>query len=128
MPEETTQAIKLTAKSDNPNRALWHSHLIWTLLAGSLAAALLLLGVIVWTTSDLRESITGPFDIHKFLDLSSSSQRLLHLPLAGIFIWLLNTSIGVSLYRQGDRRVAAYLLWATTIIVQLALWPLTLRL
>ena len=128
MPEETAQAIQLTAKSETPKRALWHNRLVLTLLTGSLAAALLLLGFIVWTTPDLRESITVPFDIHEFRDLSSSSQRLLYLPLTGILIWLLNTSIGVSLYRQGDRRVAAYLLWVTTIIVELALWPLTLRL
>lgn len=104
----------------------------WTLWRDGWAAALLFAGLVVPFVLLIAIAIRFPalpentplhFDGLGQVDRTGPPAGLLILPTIGGLAWLVNGLIGVALYaaRQSERP-AAYVLWSSSIVIQLLLW------
>ena len=107
----------------------WRNHgAALSLLGTSLLSILLLFAFITRTVPILPNSIPLHFSYEGPALRYGSPQNLFYLPMIGSLIWLINTITGLVLLWNKDERFIAHLLWAITLIVQLILWMIALRL
>ncbi len=90
------------------------------LLGVGLLACIILFGYILLIYPDLPSQIPLHFDATGQADRIADKAMLLSLPIIGALMFGLNTIIGTFLYFQ--EKLAAYLLWAGTIVVTIGLF------
>jgi hypothetical protein len=103
--------LNLTILSDRVAR--------WLLGAAALLL-LALLGYISLNYLNIPPSISIHFNSLGQVDLMASKPFVFLLPAVGAMIWGLNLIIGSTIYRY--EKMGTYLLWGSTIAVQLGLW------
>lgn len=125
---QTDQEVPLPTRPEgSSSKRLRHSWWWLVIITLSLTAVLVLFGVIISRTTTLQHAISPPVDIKEFSDAVGSSKTLLYLPVTAMLIWMLNTSLGLILYQHKESRGATYLLWTTTLVVELAFLPVALH-
>jgi hypothetical protein len=102
------------------NVPLLADRLTWALWSIAALCCLALLGYICINYSDFPGLLPVHFNNLGQADRIADKNILFTLPAVGGFVWLVNFVIGSLFYRQ--ERVAAYLLWGSTIAMQLCLW------
>ncbi len=102
---------------------LWRDRWATLLVAAGLALPFFLLIAIAIQFPSLPDTIPLRFDGAGQVDRTGPPSGLLILPAIGALAWLVNGLVGGALYamRQSQRPVA-YLLWSSSIIVQVLLW------
>lgn len=105
------------------NWAVWRDRPAALLVAAGLVLPFLLLVAITIQFPALPAAIPLHYDGLGQVDRSGPPSGLLILPAIGALAWLVNGLLGVLLYaaRQNERP-AAYLLWSSSLVVQLLLW------
>ena len=90
-------------------------------MLGSAALLLLaLLGYISLNYLDFPQALPIHFDSLGRADRIASRVFLFTLPAAGAIVWGINFILGSLIYRR--EKIGAYLLWGSTIAMQLGLW------
>ncbi len=103
--------------------ALWRDRWAASLLFAGLVATFLLLIVITVSFPDPDTTIPLHYDGLGQVDRTGPPSGLLILPAIGGLAWLANGLIGAALYAARQReRPAAYLLWSSSIVIQVLLW------
>jgi hypothetical protein len=90
---------------------VWQDRLSRALIIGSFLVGVILLTVVAIAVPGL--------DVIEWVEpgTTAPSERLLLLPILNGLIWLFNLGAGTFLYRRGgDQRIAAYLLWGTSVL------------
>jgi len=100
--------------------AIWRDRAGLALLAGAGVAVLALFGLLSARFSALPLLLPLHFDAAGSPDRLGPQGHIFYLPLIGLLIWLVNGGLGGLLYR--NERVAAYLLWGGSALVQILLW------
>ncbi len=102
---------------------LWRDRWAAVVLAAGLLLPFLLLAAIAARFPALPAEIPLHFDGRGLVDRTGPPSGLLILPAIGGIVWFANGLIGVALYalRQNERKTA-YLLWSSSIGVQVLLW------
>jgi len=104
--------------------ALWQDRLGLALLAGGFLAVLALTGLLCFRFPTLPRFVPLHFDAMGNPDRLGRQAQIFILPLIGLLAMLLNGALGVLTYRR--QRVASYLLWGGTILVQVLVWTAAL--
>jgi hypothetical protein len=94
--------------------------LTWWLLGLSSLACLALFGYLALNYPTLPRSLPIHFNAFGLPDRIADKSSLFNLPLLGLAVLGVNTILGGLFYRW--ERVAAYLLWGSTLAVQICLW------
>jgi hypothetical protein len=90
---------------------VWQDRLSRALIIGSFLVGVILLTVVAIAVPGL--------DVIEWVEPGTTApgERLLLLPILNGLIWLFNLGAGTFLYRRGgDQRIAAYLLWGTSVL------------
>jgi hypothetical protein len=85
---------------------------------------LLLFGTLAWLYPRLPQAIPLHFDQNGVPDLYGTPAQAFILPAIGLVVLILNSLLGGALHALQER-LPAYLLWSTTILVQVMLWAAT---
>jgi len=96
---------------------LWRDRAAMILMGAGLFAVLLMFGVLCFRFPSLSSDLPLHFDVNGLPDRIASKEGLFALPVIGLVTWILNTAVGVWLYRHVQRG-AAYLLWGGALVVQ----------
>lgn len=88
---------------------------------------LLLFGYLAWLYPRLPQAIPLHFDQNGVPDLYGTPAQAFILPGIGLVVLILNSLLGGALHALQER-LPAYLLWSTTLLVQVMLWAATFRL
>jgi hypothetical protein len=102
------------------NIAVLSDPLTWGLWSLAALICLALLGYICLNYPDLPGSLPVHFNSLGQADRIADKATLFTLPAVGGIVWVINILLGSLFYRQ--ERVAAYLLWSSTIGMQVCLW------
>lgn len=98
--------------------------LTWRLLGTAAFFCFSLVGYISLNYPNLPASLPIHFDNLGQADRIADKRILFTLPLLGAIVWGVNLVLGSLFYRQ--EKLAAYLLWGSTVVVQLCLWAAVL--
>jgi hypothetical protein len=98
--------------------------LTWQLLGIAASLILALLGYICLNYPDFPPSLPIHFNSLGQADRIADKITLFVFPTVGALAWTLNLILGSLFYRQ--EKVAAYLLWGSTIVLKLCLWAAVL--
>jgi len=96
---------------------LWRDRAAMFLMGAGLFVILLMFGVLCFRFPSLSSDLPLHFDISGLPDRIAPKEGLFALPMIGLVTWVLNTAVGVWLYRHVQYG-AAYLLWAGALVVQ----------
>ncbi len=99
---------------------LWQDRLGLALLTVGFLALLALIGLLCFRFPGLPRLVPLHFDALGNPDRLGRQVQIFILPLIGLLALLLNGALGVLTYRR--QRVASYLLWGGTILVQVLVW------
>ena len=102
------------------NIAVLNDQLMWALLGASAFLLLTLLGSIALNYADYPGAFPIHFDNLGRADRIAPKIALFILPAVGGIVWLVNAALGTLVHRW--ERVAAYLLWGSTAVMQFCLW------
>jgi hypothetical protein len=94
--------------------------LAWVLLGSAGLLWLALLGYLAFIFSDLPASLPVHFNALGHADRIANKSTLFILPAVGAIVLIANALLGELIYRR--EKVAAYLLWGSTIVMQVCLW------
>jgi hypothetical protein len=108
---------------------VWRDRAAVALVVAGLAMPFLLLVVIAIQFPNLPASVPLHYDGLGKVDRMGEPSGLLILPAIGALAWLINGVLGILLYatRQNERP-AAYLLWTSSLVIQVFLWVAALGL
>ena len=107
---------------------LWEDRWARALILGGLLLPALLLVFLAVRAPGLPALVPFGFDSAGSPSLLAPPGRLLLLPFIAGLCWLADVLAGAWLYRNGEDRPLAYLLWATAVLVGGLLWGATLQL
>jgi hypothetical protein len=96
---------------------LWRDRAAMFLMGAGLLGVLVLFGALCFRFPSLSSDLPLHFDINGLPDRIASKEELFALPVIGLVTWILNTAVGVWLYRHVQHG-AAYLLWGGALVVQ----------
>lgn len=96
---------------------LWRDRAAMFLMGAGLLVLLLMFGVLCFRFPSLSSDLPLHFDISGLPDRIAPKEGLFALPIIGLVTWLLNTAVGIWLYRHVQHG-AAYLLWGGALVVQ----------
>jgi hypothetical protein len=96
---------------------LWRDRAAMILMGAGLLAVLVMFGVLCFRFPSLSSDLPLHFDINGLPDRIAPKAGLFALPMIGLVTWILNTAVGVWLYRH-IQHGAAYLLWGGALAVQ----------
>ncbi|MGC8877729.1 MAG: DUF1648 domain-containing protein [Anaerolineae bacterium] len=99
---------------------LWNDRIVWGLMGGTLATSLALFGTMALAYPRLPEQLALHFDVLGQPDRVGQRSEILHLPVAALAMLVVDLSLGFAVYRRD--RVAAYLIWAGGILLQMLTW------
>jgi uncharacterized membrane protein len=94
--------------------------LTWWLLGTAALICLSLFGYLSLRYPELSPSLPIHFDNFGRADRIVDKLTLFTLPVTGATVWVINAFLGSLIYRR--EKVAAYLLWGSTVFMQLCLW------
>ena len=89
---------------------LWRDRTALVLMGAGLLGVLIMFGALAFRYPGLSSDLPLHFDVTGLPDRISPKSELFNLPMIGLVVWILNTGIGIWLYRHVQRG-AAYLLW-----------------
>ena len=99
---------------------IWTDRLTWGLMGGIVVTALALFGTMALVYERLPERLPLHFDVFGQPDRIGQRQEVLRLPVVALLFLLIDLGLGFVVYRRD--RVAAYLIWAGAILLQLLAW------
>jgi hypothetical protein len=99
---------------------IWSDRIVWGLMGGTLATSLALFGTMALAYPGLPERLALHFDVLGQPDRVGQRSEILHLPVAALAMLVLDLGLGFAIYRRD--RVAAYLIWAGGILLQMLTW------
>ncbi len=102
------------------NIPVLNDQLMWALLGAAAFLLLSLLGSISFNYADYPGALPVHFDTLGRADRIAPKIELFILPAVGGIVWLVNAVLGTLVYPK--ERVAAYLLWGSTAVMQFCLW------
>ena len=102
------------------NIPVLNDQLMWALLGAAAFLLLSLLGSISLNYADYPGALPVHFDTLGRADRIAPKIELFILPVVGGIVWLANAALGTLIYPK--ERVAAYLLWGCTAVMQFCLW------
>jgi len=105
-----------------PPSELWRDRLSQILMATPILLNLLLFGVLTALITGLEEQVPLHFDSSGSVDRTGSAANLLILPTIGLVAWILALVGGLYFYLWRDERPVAQIIWAMTIVIELATW------
>jgi hypothetical protein len=108
------------------NYPLLTDPLMWWFLGLGALACLSLLGYLSMTFAELPRSLPIHFNAFGVADRIADKSALFTLPLAGAAMFIVNAVLGGLIYRW--EKVGAYLLWGSTVTMQIFLWVAVLTL
>lgn len=109
--------------------AVWRDRTAVALVVAGLAMPFLLLVVLSVQFPNLPASVPLHYDGLGQVDRMGEPSGLLILPAIGALAWLINGLLGILLYAtRQDERPAAYLLWTSSLVIQVFLWVAALGL
>jgi len=115
--QEVEESSQRPAVLDWP---IWEDHFALYNLGGSALLLLLLLGLLSWRYPYLPSEIALRLGPQGQALLMASSGRIFYLMLLGIIFLLINSTLGLLLYRR--ERMVAYFLWGGLLALQGGLW------
>jgi hypothetical protein len=120
-----TQIVEQSSKRpDFLEWAFWQDRLGLILLAVGFMAVLALAGLLCFKYPALPHMVPLHFDAVGNPDRLETRGQIFILPLIGLLALLLNGSLGGLAYRR--ERMASYLLWGGTILIQVLAWTATI--
>jgi uncharacterized membrane protein len=108
------------------NYPLMTDSLAWWFFSLGALACLALLGYLALAFTELPRSLPIHFNAFGVPDRIADKSALFTLPLAGAAIFVINTTLGGLIYHW--EKVAAYILWGSTLAMQIFLWGAVLTL
>ncbi len=102
------------------NWAIWQDRVGLALLAVGFLAILALTGFLCFQFPALSRLVPLHFDAAGNADRLGSRGQIFFIPLIGLLALLLNGTLGAIAYRR--ERVASYLLWGGSVLVQVLVW------
>ena len=102
------------------NIPVLNDQLMWALLGAAAFLLLSLLGSISLNYPDYPGALPVHFDVLGRADRIAPKIELFILPAVGGVVWLVNAVLGTLVYNK--ERMAAYLLWGSTAVMQFCLW------
>jgi len=116
-----TQVVEQSSKRPGfLNWPIWQDWLGLGLLAAGFLALLALVGLLCFQFPALPHLVPLHFDVAGNPDRLESRGQIFIIPFIGLLALLLDGALGGLAYR--DERVASYLLWGGTILVQVLVW------
>jgi hypothetical protein len=116
-----TQVVEQSSKRPGfLNWAIWQDRLGLALLATSFLAALALTGLLSFQFPALSRLVPLHFDAAGSPDRLGPRGQIFIIPLIGLLTLLLNGTLGLLAYRR--ERLASYLLWGGTVLIQMLVW------
>jgi uncharacterized membrane protein len=116
-----TQVVEQSSKRPGfLNWAIWQDRLGLGLLAFGLLAILALVGLLCFKFPALPWLVPLHFDVVGNPDRLAPRAEIFIIPLIGLLVLLLNGVLGALAYRR--ERVASYMLWGGSILVQVLVW------
>ncbi len=116
-----TQAVgQTTQRPTFFDWALWRDRLAFAFGAIGLAMLTLLFALICFHFPNLPSRVTMHFNAVGGGDRSGPASDVFILPLIGVMALTVNTGLGLLVYQR--ERMASYVLWGGTLLVQLLLW------
>ena len=101
---------------------LWRDKLSQILLTAPIILNLLLFGVLTALMNRLNDQVPLHFDSNGMVDRTGAAANLLILPIIGLVAWSPALGGGLFFYFWRDERPMAQLIWAITIVIELATW------
>jgi hypothetical protein len=102
------------------NNPLLTDPLTWWLLGLAFVACLALFGYFSFTFAQLPRSLPIHFNSFGVPDRIADKSTLFNLPTVGLLVLVINTGLGILVYRW--EKVGAYLLWGSALTLQICLW------
>lgn len=99
---------------------IWSDRVVWGLMGGTLVTSLALFGTMALAYPRLPERLALHFNVLGQPDRIGERSEILYLPVLALAMLLVDLSLGFALYRRD--RVAAYLIWAGGILLQMLTW------
>lgn len=96
---------------------LWRDRAALFLMAAGLLGVLVMFAALTFSYPDLSPDLPMHFDVTGLPDRIAEKSELFTLPIIGLVVWVLNTGLGIWLYRHVQRG-SAYLLWFGALAVQ----------
>jgi hypothetical protein len=96
---------------------LWRDRAALFLIGAGLLGVLIMFAALTFRYPSLSSDLPMHFDVAGLPDRIAPKSELFTLPIIGLVVWVLNTGLGVWLYRRVQRG-AAYLLWFGALAVQ----------
>jgi hypothetical protein len=96
---------------------LWRDRAALFLMAAGLLGVLIMFAALAFRYPGLSSDLPMHFDVAGLPDRIAPKSELFMLPVIGLVVWVLNTGMGVWLYRHVQRG-GAYLLWFGALAVQ----------
>jgi hypothetical protein len=96
---------------------LWRDRAAMILMGAGLLAVIVMFGALCFRFPTLSSDLPLHFDINGLPDRIAPKAGLFALPVIGLVTWILNTAVGVWLYRHVQQG-AAYLLWGGALAVE----------
>lgn len=99
---------------------IWSDQITWGLMGGLVMTALVLFGTMALVYQRLPERLPLHFDVFGQPDRFGERSEVLRLPVVALLLLVLDLGLGFLVYRRD--RVAAYLIWAGAILLQMLAW------
>ncbi len=96
---------------------LWRDRAALAMIGLGVLGLVVMFGVLSFRFPGLSADLPMHFDVSGLPDRIAPKEGLFILPLMGLLVWLVNTSVGVWLYRHVQHG-AAYLLWGGALAVE----------
>jgi len=103
---------------------IWQDWLGLALLGVGIVALVSLVAMVTYRFPSLPTLIPLHFGPSGTPDRLGPRAEVFRVPLIGLFTLLVNAGLGSALY--GRSRVASYMLWGSTVLVQVLVWTATL--
>jgi hypothetical protein len=99
---------------------IWSDHVTWGLMGGLLMTALIVFATLALVYHRLPERLPLHFDVFGQPDRIGQRSEVLRLPVVAFLMLVIDLGLGFVVYRRD--RVAAYLIWAGAILLQMLAW------
>ena len=103
-------------------RDIWRDRVMQFCVGASIILNVALFAVIASQIGRLPEEVPLHFDNLGRVDRFGPPTDLFVLPLIGLISWLSAALLGWYFHQVRDEKPVAYILWGTTVIIQLAAW------
>jgi hypothetical protein len=103
-----------------PGLPIWRDALAWSLVGGAFITHLAVDAYLAFVYDSLPQALSFHFDAFGQPDRIGDRAEILRLPLIAFLLLAMDLALGFAVYRK--HRIAAYLIWAGGLILQLLTW------